>query len=410
MLKKVKTAKRDISDYEGVVGNDVLSETKEIAKKLKGMRVLHINATARGGGVAELLNSIVPIMNSLGIETEWRIIFGDHEFFKVTKAIHNALQGQKVDMTEEMKDTYRRMSVRNSEAFSGTWDAIIVHDPQPAPLPELLKRKGSPVWVWHCHLDMTKPDLDVADFIKSYLNPYDAFIFTDKKYIPGELPAPVYTFTPCIDPMIPKNIPFEEEEGRKVLSSIGINPELPLITQVARFDPWKNPMGVIDVYRMVKMSVPDLRLALVGSIADDDPEGWEYYERTARHAGLDYDIHLLHDYSGTGEREVNIFQSLSDVVLQMSKREGFGLTVTEAMWKRKPVVASPVGGIVLQIEDGISGFLANTDEEFTQRIIQLVEEPDLSKEMGDKARESVREKFLIPRMVRDYISLLSDLS
>lgn len=409
MLHKVKLLKRNLDDYRGIAPDELLQEISGLSEDVRGLRVLEVNSTAKGGGVAELLTSLVPLMKSAGLEAEWQIIFGDREFFKVTKAMHNALQGKHVDFSDDMRSIFEKYSRHNAEALEGEWDVIVVNDPQPVTLPMLRERKGARHWIWRCHIDTTEPDPGALDFMAPYLEYYDACIFTNEKYKPETLGARRYNIAPAIDPLLPKNQSQDGEANRKIVADLGIDTTRPLVTQVARFDPWKDPVGAIEVYDKVKEAVPGLQLALVGTIADDDPQGWDYYELTARNAGLDFDIHILQNFEGVHQKQVNAFQDFSDVIIQMSKREGFGLTVTEAMWKGNAVVASRTGGIPLQIVDGDTGYLADNQEEFAARLQELLEGGDEAHAMGSRAVEAVRAEFLTPRLLRDYLSLFKDL-
>jgi trehalose synthase len=410
MLKNTKLEDRDLESYKGVAPDDILEEIRNLASGLTGLRVLHVSSTARGGGVAELLTSLVPLMKAVGLEAEWQIIFGDRGFFQVTKSLHNALQGQDIEITSDMRETYNKYSRYNADAFEGDWDIVVIDDPQPVAIPKLRNKVGASHWVWRCHIDLTDPNREASSFISPYLDYYDALIFTRDSYHLGHHECPRYNFTPCIDPLLPKNQPLERDKAEKILSSLDVDLSRPLVTQVSRFDPWKNPVGVIEMYRKIKKDVTDLQLALVGSIADDDPQGWDYYEKTLRNAGLDYDIKILQNYEGVHQMQVNAFQSLSDVIVQMSTREGFGLTVTEALWKERPVTASDVGGIKLQIENGVTGFLAENPDEFATKVEEQLSDRDRAKRMGKAARESVRQHFLTPRLLRDYLLLFKDLT
>ena len=409
MLHKVKLLERDLGDYRGIVKEGLLQEIEDLSSELNELSILEVNSTAKGGGVAEILTSLVPMMRAAGLQAEWEIIFGDMGFFKVTKAMHNALQGQHIDLSEDMRDTYERYSRHNAEAFEGDWDVVVVNDPQPVTLPMLRERKGGRYWVWRCHIDTTQPDPAVIEFLSPYLEYYDACIFTHERYQPESIAGRRYNIAPAIDPLLPKNQSQDEDASRKIIAELGIDVNRPLITQVARFDPWKDPVGAIEVYEKVKEDIPDLQLALVGTIAGDDPQGWDYYERTARNAGLDYDIHILQNFEGVHQKQVNAFQDLSDVIIQLSKREGFGLTVTEAMWKGNAVVASRTGGIPLQIVDGETGYLADDSEEFAMRVRELLQDEGKASRIGSQAVESVREHFLTPRLLRDYLAVFKDL-
>jgi len=410
VLQRVSVQTKKLDDYRPIVGDGVIEEIRALAAPLEGARVLHLNATAFGGGVAEILHALVPLMRDVGLDAHWQVIHGEDEFFNVTKAFHNALQGADVPLTEAMKNTYDRYNKLNAEAFEGEYDFAVIHDPQPAALLHFHGRRGAKHWIWRCHIDTLTPNITVWNFLQPYIEIYDAGIFTMKQYVYGSLNLPkVAVITPTIDPLSPKNKPQLLEESRRILERFHIDTKRPLLTQVSRFDPWKDPLGVIDAYRMVKVQMPELQLALVGSMASDDPEGWDFYERTIRHAGEDYDIHILHNLHGVGDVEVNAFQNASDVIIQKSTREGFGLVVTEALWKGKPVIAGNVGGIPLQVIDGKTGFLVDTTLACAERAYYMLTHPEEAKRMGEQARRHVRENFLITRHLRDYLQLFASL-
>lgn len=408
MLQKVEFRQKSLDDYRPIVGHEKIDEIRGLADKLKGARVLHVNATAFGGGVSEILYSLVPLMRDVGLDAEWRVIKGETEFFKVTKTFHNALQGMNLALTEEMKEIYNRYNQLNAEAFRGEYDFVVIHDPQPAALKHYLARPFGK-WIWRCHIDTSTPHRAVWDFLRSYLEEYDAGIFTMAQYV-GDLHFPhLALITPTIDPLVPKNRLMALEEAQSIVARFGVDVERPLVTQVSRFDPWKDPLGVIDAYLLVRKEVPGLQLALVGSMAADDPEGWLYRDRTLRHAGENFDIHILSNLEGVGDVEVGAFQSASDVVVQKSTREGFGLVVAEALWKGRPVVGSRVGGIPLQVVDGQTGYLVSSVEECAEKILYLLQHPEESKWMGERGREHVRQNFLITRYLRDYLQLFNSL-
>jgi trehalose synthase len=366
------------------------------------------------------------------------VMVGAPELWEVTKAIHNLLQGATVadatplsphppvsfngsvthpatgsimaPWTEAMTAVWRRYNELTAERIDGDYDFVVVHDPQPAGvLSSLRERSPQGVrgqWVWRCHIDLTRAQPRVWDFLRPYLAPYDAAIFTMQGYVKPDIPIPlVVLIAPAIDPLSSKNVPMSDANIREALTRYDVNPDFPLICQVSRFDPWKDPLGVIDVYRRLKRRIPHLQLALVGSMAADDPEGWRYYELTARHAGEDMDIHLLTNLLGVGNAEVNAFQRASSVLLQKSIREGFALSVSEAMWKERPVVATAVGGIPLQVASGQTGFLVNSTQEAADRTLDLIRDPDLARSFGQAGRERVCANFLITRDLGDYLQL-----
>lgn len=411
MLQSVQLGKKSLDNYRSIVGNDEIDEICALAEPLEGASVVHLNATAFGGGVAEILQTLVPLMRDVGLDAEWQVIEGTNEFFNVTKAMHNGLQGMELDFSDAMRQTWRHYNELNAKKFEGEYDYVVVHDPQPAGLHLYTSGEQGRHWIWRCHIDTSTPNEKYWNFIAPYVNSYEASVFTMESYVgPGVEHDHLALIAPTIDPLSPKNTTFEKEVAREILAHYGFDTDRPLAVQVSRFDPWKDPLGVIDAYRIVKQDIPDLQLGLVGSMASDDPEGWDYYDRTIRHAGKDYDIRILHNFHGIGNREVNAFQSAGDVIVQKSTREGFGLVVTEAMWKGKPVIGGNVGGIPLQIIDGETGFLVNNVRECADKMLCLLENPNEAERMGAAAREHVRNNFLTPRHLKDYLRLFNKLN
>ncbi len=362
----------------------------------------HISATPYGGGVSELLHSIVPLQRDLGIDARWFVLTGSPDFFEATKTIHNGLQGAPVVLSDEMIGTYRHLNEANAADFADTYDYVVVHDPQPAPLVSLCDHKGP--WVWRCHIDLTNPNLSVLNLLRPHLEAFDAAIFSAAEYVPpGVALRRTFVVPPAIDPITPKNRHVYDEEREEILERLPFDPDRPILSQVGRFDPWKDPLGVIDAYRLVKEKIPEVQLLFVSSMALDDPEGWLWFERSARHAGEDEDIHFLTDLRGVRALEVNVIQRETDVALAKSLREGFGLVVSESLWKRVPVVGGNVGGIRQQIRDGRNGYLVSTVREAADRAVELLRAPDRRKAMGKSGREYVRRHFLITRYLRDYL-------
>jgi len=391
MLQRVELEQKRLADYRPIVGDAGLAEIRALAEPLQGARVVHVNATAFGGGVAEMLVTLVPLMRDVGLDAEWQVIEGEDEFFNVTKACHNGLQGMDIPFTEEMKTVWQRYNEVNAAMFEGQYDFVVVHDPQPAGLLHYHGRERGKHWAWRCHIDTSHPNPAYWDFFAPYISGYEAGIFTMEQYVgPGVAFKHLALITPTIDPLSPKNTPMPLRRAREIVAHFGIDVNRPLITQVSRFDPWKDPLGVIDAYRIIKAQVPEVQLALVGSMASDDPEGWYYLDKAVRHAGEDLDIHVLHNFHGVGALEVGAFQTASDVVVQKSRREGFGLVVTEALWKEKPVVGGNAGGIPLQVLDGETGFLVDSVEECGEKALYLLQHPEEVACMGAAAREHVR--------------------
>ena len=414
MLTSVPVTPKALADYRAIVGDAPIDEIRRLAEPLRGARVLHLNATAFGGGVAEILSALIPLLNDLGLKADWQIISGADEFFAVTKAIHNGLQGMFVPWTSAMRDTWLHYNRLNADLLDGEYDFAVIHDPQPAGVLSLAIERGRPKvgkWVWRCHIDLTAAQPDVWDFLRPYLAPYDAAIFTLKDYAKDDVPTPrLFFLPPAIDPLSPKNVRLAPDTVEAILSRYAIDPHRPLLAQVSRFDPWKDPVGVIDAYRLVKREIPEVQLVLVASMAHDDPEGWSYYERTARRAGEDMDIQILTNLTGAGNVEVNAVQAAARVVVQKSLREGFGLVVSEALWKGRPVVAGNVGGIPLQVLNGRTGYLANSPAECSERILHLLRHPNEADSMGAAGREHVRANFLITRYLCDHLKMFTALT
>ncbi len=408
-VKKFAGGDKKIEDYSEIIGKENIEKIKVKAEKLAGKSVSHVNSTAYGGGVAEILHNLIPLMRNLGIDAKWFVIEGSDEFFNVTKTFHNALQGNKeLKLTQEMKDIYLRVNKKNAENLDLSQDFVIIHDPQPAALIDFYEKRVP--WVWRCHIDLSDPNLEFWKFLRQFVERYDRYIFHMAEYVQNDLEGNrVVVMPPSIDPLSEKNFELSETEILKTLERFDIDPEKPIITQVSRFDPWKGIFDVIDVYRKVKEKIPDVQLLLVGVMAHDDPEGWVYFEKTLRKIGEDYDVHVLTNLIGVHAKEVNAFQRASDVVLQMSIREGFGLTVSEAMWKENPVIGRAVGGIRLQIVDGESGFLVKDVNEAVEKTLYLLKHPEIGKKMGEKAKERVKENFLITKHLERYLDLLNSL-
>ncbi len=403
--------RKRIRDYVEIVGGETIRKITEKAEKLDSASFVHVNSTPYGGGVAEILGNLVPLMRDIGVDTKWLVIEGSEEFFNVTKKFHNALQGNKdLKLTEDMKDLYIKTNKKNSEDFDlSSFDYVLIHDPQPAPLIDFYK-KNQP-WIWRCHIDLSDPNREFWEFLRKFVEKYDSYIFHMKDYVQEDLnEEKVVIMPPSIDPLSEKNMDLSYNEITEILERFDVDPERPIITQVSRFDPWKGVFDVIDVYRKVKEKIPNVQLLLVGVMAHDDPEGWVYFEKTLRKIGEDYDVKVLTNLIGVHAKEVNAFQRASDVILQMSTKEGFGLTVTEAMWKEKPVIGRKVGGIRLQVIDGKTGFLIQTVEEAAEKVVYLLKHPEAAKSMGENAREHVKQNFLITKHVERYLDLLNLLS
>ncbi len=413
-MHPARTDEKTLSAYEPYIVDRQRRAIADTAAELSDVRVAHVNSTAGGGGVAELLHSLVPLLNDAGVDSDWLVMDAPEEFFDVTKAMHNGLQGDQSEFTEEMRETYRTVTETNAETLAEPYDVLVLHDPQTLGMvPTVTEQFEETALVWRCHIDLTEATSAYLDFVRSYLDGVDRAIFTLPAYgetISGVEKTSIY---PAIDPTTEKNCPLDElSDAAADAADIGQYPfdaDRPLIVQVSRFDPWKDPLGVIDAYQIVAESVPEAQLALVGAMPDDDPEGIEVYRKAEAHAEGHDDVHLLTNLPDAG---INGLQRGADVVLQKSLREGFALTVSEALWKGTPVVGANVGGIPLQVEDGENGFLVEpSDIDATaDRVTRLLTDDQLRRRLGEQGRETVRERFLTPRLVVDYLSLLSDVT
>jgi len=401
--------KRNIRDYRRIVGDEIVEKILSIADELKGYSITHVNSTPFGGGVAELLYSIVPLLNSIGIKTVWEVIEASREFFSITKKIHNALQGAEVDLSNNEKQLYLNINRINAEKqLRLNTDIIIVHDPQPLALRKFLNDDHK--WVWRCHIDLSSPHKSMLKFISELLKGYDASIYHMEEYIHPDIPTPKkFTIPPSIDPLNDKNKELTYSEIVKILSKFDVDPEKPIIVQVARFDPWKDPIGAIDTYRLVKNKIPNVQLLLIANMAYDDPEGWIYLEKAIRHAGEDKNIYFLTNLIGVGPLEVNAFQRAANVAIQLSIKEGFGLAVAEALWKKTPVVARPSGGIKIQVIDGLTGYLVHSIEEAANKIIYLLKNPNTGRKLGENGHKLVKKNFIVTRHIENYIEMLKNL-
>jgi trehalose synthase len=391
----------EIEDYEALVGAEVVQRIRDKAAKLKDLRVANFNSTYYGGGVAEIISSLTLLMNSLGLRTEWRVIQGRPDFFSITKKMHNALQGAEIDLSRIKKEIFEQVIYENSVRNFLDHDFIIVHDPQPLPLIDHYEKKCP--WLWRCHLDLSRPDKEMWKYLRRWIDNYDAVILSCKEFA-QEMEPPQRAMMPAIDPFTIKNRQLSDREIDERLAHYEIPTDLPLVVQISRFDPWKDPKGVVEAFKLARKQI-DARLVLLGNFATDDPEGEEIFQSLC--ACRDERILIL--TSGDDTALVNALQTRAAVVLQKSLREGFGLTVAEAMWKGTPVIGGNVGGIRYQIDDGVNGFLISSIEETAKRIVQLVDDKELRDEMGHKAREIVRKNFLLTRYLEQYLDLFAEL-
>jgi len=403
--------KKVLEAYEPIVGEGTIAEARRLAADLKGLRVLQINSTAYGGGVAELLATLIPLENALGIKTVWKTLPQHSDFFEITKFIHNALQGGANVLTKQDINDYIDHNCLSAKGDRSHYDVVIAHDPQPAAFRHFSDGDDTK-WVWRCHIDTSNPSAAVWDFIRPFVNEYDAAVFTMKQFLPPGLRIPkdqIYFIPPAIDPLSTKNITLPISLSQTIVSEFGIDLEKPLLTQVSRFDPWKDPQGVIQTYRQVKELFPKLQLAMIGSMASDDPEAWGIYSSIENELRKDRDAFIFTNLNGVGSVEVNAFQRLSSVIIQKSIREGFGLVVSEALWKATPVVAGNTGGIPLQMQDGVGGYLANDIDEYAERIAFLLKNPADARIVARRGRDAVLDRFLITRLLIDELKLLRSL-
>jgi trehalose synthase len=396
---------RKISDYEGIVGSKVIEELEHLAERTKGISLLHINSTMIGGGVAEMLHSLIPLFNDLGIDTRWEVIKGTPHFFKITKSFHNALQGNRVRIGGEMLEWYNQINEQNAKTLDLTSDIVVIHDPQPLALIDH-RPIGENRWIWRCHLDISQPDEEVWNSLLPYIKRYDVVISSAPEFA-KYLPVPQDIIPPSIDPLSDKNRELPEEVIDKVYQDFGIPRDKPVLLQVSRFDGFKDPIGVVEAYNLINRNI-GCSLVLAGGLAHDDPEGTEMLARVKAKASNNSDIHIITaEVQPLEDIVINALQRGADVVIQKSLREGFALVVAEALWKGKPVVGSDVGGLRLQVKDGINGFLVRSIEETAERVSHLLRNPELAREMGERGREYVRKNFLITRHLRDYLRLFS---
>lgn len=387
-----------IDEYIPVVGKSVIDDLRLLADKLRGKIIQNINSTAVGGGVAEILNRMVPLLRDLGVDAHWNVIKGGEQFFGVTKKFHNALHGLPEDIGARDYDVFLETSAMNAEEMAIYGDIVFVHDPQPV---ALIERKNGNKWIWRCHIDVSSPDRALWGFLRGYVVRYDAAVFSAPSFS-RQLPTRQFLIAPSIDPLSDKNRDLPEETISAVLGKYRISREKPIVIQVSRFDRLKDPLGVIEAYQQVKRNT-DCQLVLAGGTAADDPEGLRVLQQVREKAGEDSDIHVL--LMAQNDLEINALQRAATVVVQKSIREGFGLTVSEALWKGKPVVASNVGGIPLQITHKYSGLLCHSVGGAAFAIKQLLNNPEYARKLGENGKEHIRNRFLLTRHLRDYMLL-----
>ena len=408
-LREVTTGKKDFDLYSEIIDFKLHEEIIKLADKFRGRRILHINSTEAGGGVAQLLKSVVPLTKDLGIDSHWYVVEAPIDFFVITKKLHNGLQGAKVRFSDQDWKLYEKINKQFAEFVQPSqWDFIFIHDPQPAGIINYLEKAGAK-WVWRCHIDLSKSNLNVVPKFLPYLEKYDGYVFTLKQYIFPALRKHrqrVGIVPVAIDPLTEKNELLDIEEARQVVAGYGVNVNKPLMVQISRFDPWKDPLGVIEAWRLAKIRIPNLQLVLMGDGAADDPEGQNVLEQVLREAQEEEGLFIITDSNDTA---VNALQTAADVVLQKSIREGFGLTVSEALWAKTPVVGGNVGGIPSQVENGKDGYLVSTPKEAAKRVVQIINNPIKARRMGQWGHEYVRRNFLMPHMIKNELKFLQKL-
>ena len=410
MLNLVKVKSKKIDDYQSLISKKLFFQIKRLSQGLNGLKVFHINSTPKGGGVAEVLKSLVPLMKGVGLDARWYSIPYDKKFFQLTKRLHNTLQGKEFSFSGSAQEEYQKHLKRIAGSLKDIESAIwVIHDPQPVGLVDYLDLSTS--LISRIHIDTTNSNPEAWQFISHFLRKYDKIIFSSRGFVRSKIPgSKTVIFPPAIDPLTVKNKALSLKEAKNVLKGFGFNFNKPLISQVSRFDRWKDPLGVIEAFRLARQEIPGLQLVLVGFFqAQDDPEAEEVYRAVKNEIEREKDIYLFADLKELKGLNIDIFvnavQVISDVVLQKSIREGFGLTVAEAMWKGKLVIGGNVGGIKLQIDNGRNGFLVSSPEQAADRIVKLIGSPALAKKIGERGRNDVRNNFLTPRLLKDYLKL-----
>lgn len=399
-----------LRQYENIVGTEIIYELSQMARVLRGIKIVHVNSTKTGGGVSEILTTMTQLTTALGIETHWEVINGNPDFFECTKQFHNGIQGlKKTILNPRLLQSYEQVNADNAEHLRPileTADVVFIHDPQPAALIHSFPNRKNK-WVWRCHIDASNPNRSIWKFLRNFVMNYDASIFSLADFV-QPLPHPIYLIPPSIDPLSEKNIDLPQEEVVAIFQRFGIDPNRPMIVQVSRFDLFKDPLGVIEAYRLAKKFKQGLQLVLAGGGAPDDPEGETVLKEVQAAAKNDPDIHILY-LPPDSHRTINALQRASSIILQKSLKEGFGLTVTEALWKHKPVIGGNCGGIRLQVINYHTGFLVDTPEGAAERLRFLLQAPQNIQEMGEKGHRFVLDNFLITRHLRDYLTLIISL-
>ncbi len=401
-----------IDDYRRIIGDDAVDDIRRLAEPLQGRRVLHLSVTAFGTGVAELLNSAVPLFSDLGLESQWQVVRPAQESVPANKALYQALAGLGGDWSPEMEDVWLRYSAMNAELLTQHYDFVFVHDPQPAAIRSFVSEAGrkDTRWVFDSHLDLTSADPEAWAILSGHIDGYDAVVFDDESFVHPDLrEVPVTIIRPAIDPLGPRNMELSGEALSTILQRYGIDPEQPLLCQIASCDPYSNCLGVIDVHERLRREVPGLQLALIASSPPEGADAIAYFNETVQKAREYPDAHILRGMSEVGNVEVNACQRAADVIMQTGLRRGFGIWISDAQWKERPVVSARVGGLPRQVLDGETGFLAATTDEFADRASRLLHDRELSRRLGSAARRHVTEHFLITRFLADELRLLTSL-
>ena len=417
MFGTIALSPKALADYEPIIGEEALAELHSLARPLRGMRVLHLSVAAFGTAVADILSSLVPLMSDLGLPSQWQVLRPAQEFIAVNRAMYEALAGVGARWNAEMETVWHEYTAMNAELFAEEFDFVVVHDPQPGGIlstfTEHRGRRPSGRWVWHCHLDLGEAQPDVWRLMQRYCHAYDALAFDLAEYVPRDIEAPIITvIEPAIDPLGPKNMDLPPETVTGMLERYGLDPAQPIVCQISPFDHWHDPLGLIDAYETVERQVPGLQLVLVATYLAEDPEMRGYYEQVARRAEMHPDIFVLSSHSSLralGNVELNAFQRAALAIAQKSIRKGFWVMASDVLWKERPVIASPLGGIPRQVIDGETGYLARTSDQFAQRILELHQHPELAARLGRAGRQHVRDNFLITRYLRDYLRLFQQM-
>ena len=398
---------RRFEEYLPFIDEETKERIVSVAIKLEGLKLTHVNATSFGGGVAEILRSLIPLMNSVGLKCEWEVIEAPNDFFNVTKKFHNTLQGADVEISQEEWELYEKVVEENVRKLKLAGDFIVIHDPQPAAIP--IYHNNGKRWIWRCHIDLSTPNESIWKRFSKYLRSYEKYIFHLEEYFQSDLRGRSVAFPPSIDPLSDKNRELSEKEIKSVLERFSIDPSRPIITVVARFDPWKDLKSAVDVFRKVKEEIKNAYLIIISAMAHDDPEGWILYEEVKKYVGRDPDIRILTNIDGVGNLEVNALQRVSTVALHTAIREGFGLVISEALWKGIPVVARPVGGVKLQVINDFNGYLEWNVNDLARKVVKLIQDPAKRRLFGERGRETVRKQFLITSHLERYLKLVEEM-